>query len=322
MKDFDELHAIGELTKIEDSLIRCREIARVEHLGDSFPIHSFEIGSTDPAAPVLALFGGVHGLEKVGTQVVVTYLSSLFKQLSWDEELRRSLEKYRIISIPLINPWGMYHHRRSNANDVDLMRNAPVKALEKKKFLLSGQRITTKLPWYQGEENAPMEKELQALVDYCKEHIFEAKRAISVDFHSGFGLKDRLWFPYSKTLTPFKNIVEMENLEQLLNETHPHHIYKVEPTAESYTIEGDVWDYLYDEYCEKNPDGVYIPLTLEMGSWIWVKKNPLQIFRRDGLFNPMKSHRYDRTMRRHIMLIKFLFRAVGSSKAWVKENSL
>lgn len=322
MKDFDELHAISELATIEDPLIRYQEIARVSYGEDSFPIHSFEIGSTDLSAPVLALFGGVHGLEKVGTQVVVTYLSSLFKQLSWDEELRRSLEKYRIVSIPLINPWGMYHHRRSNGNDVDLMRNAPVEAVENKKFLLSGQRISSKLPWYQGAIGSPMELELQTLVDYCQQHIFKSKRAISVDFHSGFGLKDRLWYPYSKTLRPFKNIREMENLERLLNETHPHHIYKIEPTAESYTIDGDVWDYLYDDYRKLNPDGVYIPLTLEMGSWIWVKKNPLQIFRREGLFNPIKSHRYDRTMRRHIMLIKFLFRAVGSSKAWVKESVL
>lgn len=318
MKDFDELNAISELTNIEDPLIRCREITRINHEGDSYPIHSFEIGSTDTSAPVLGLFGGIHGLEKVGTQVVVTYLSSLFKQLSWDEELRRSLEKFRIVSIPLINPWGMYHHRRSNPNNVDLMRNSPSRTHEKTKFLLSGHKLSEKLPWYQGNSEQ-MEHELQTLVDYVREHIFSSQRAISVDFHSGFGLRDRLWYPYARTLTPFKHITEMENLEYLLNETHPHHIYRVEPTSESYTIQGDAWDYLYDEYLAQNPDGVYLPLTLEMGSWIWVKKNPLQIFRRGGLFNPLKSHRYDRTMRRHIMLIKFLFRAVGSSKAWVKR---
>ncbi len=319
MKDFDELNAICELTSIKDDLIKCGEIGRVNHEGESYPIHFFEIGSQDPTAPVLALFGGVHGLEKVGTQVVVTYLTSLFKQMSWDEELRRSLEKFRIISIPLINPWGMYHHRRSNHNDVDLMRNSPSVTDGKTKFLLSGQRVSRKLPWYQGELDAPMEHELQCVVDFVKEKIFSAKSAISVDFHSGFGLKDRLWYPYARTLEPFKHIREMQNLEQLLSETHPHHIYKIEPTSESYTIQGDAWDYLYDEYLKVNPDGVYLPLTLEMGSWIWVKKNPLQIFMRGGLFNPLKSHRYDRTMRRHIMLIKFLFRAVGSSKAWIKK---
>lgn len=318
MMDFDELNAIKDLTSFEDPLVRCKEITRVHHNGNSFPIHSFEIGSLDLKAPVLGLFGGVHGLEKVGTQVVVTYLSSLFKQLSWDEELRRSLEKFRIVSIPLINPWGMYYHRRANLNGVDLMRNSPSKTLEKTKYLVSGQRISNKLPWYQGQDGAVMEMELQAVVDFVKKTIFETKCAISVDFHSGFGLRDRLWYPYARTLTPFKHIVEMENLEVLLNETHPHHIYKIEPTSESYTIQGDAWDYLYDEYLKENPDGVYLPLTLEMGSWIWVKKNPLQIFKRGGLFNPLKSHRYDRTMRRHITLIKFLFRAVGSSKAWIK----
>ena len=67
---------------------------------------------------------------------------------------------------------------------------------------------------------------------------------------------------------------------------------------------------------EKSQQNVFIPWTLEMGSWIWVRKNPLQIFKAEGFFNPVKAHRYDRTMRRHMRLIDFMFRAVRNYQSW------
>jgi len=321
LKDLHELKLIRELTHFNDDLIETHELDRVYVNGSSYPIIAFSIGSKRKDVPVLGLFGGVHGLERVGSHVVITYLTSLFKQLSWDKELRASFSECRIVSIPLINPGGMALHSRSNPNGVDLMRNAPIDCEEDETptFLVSGHRISSKLPWYRGEEGKPMETESQALVDFCKEELFSSPAAITVDFHSGFGMKDRLWFPYAKSSQPFPRIKEVQKLKDILDETLPHHVYKIEPQFDSYTISGDLWDYIFDLHKEENKSNqnILIPWTLEMGSWIWVKKNPIQIFTAGGFFNPIKSHRYDRTMRRHMLLIDFLFRASRNFPSWI-----
>lgn len=163
-----------------------------------------------------------------------------------------------------------------------------------------------------------MEIEAQALVDYVKKEVFPSVMATTVDFHSGFGMVDRFWYPYAKTKAEFPNIREVESLKYLLDETLPHHIYSIEPQSSSYTANGDLWDYLYDMHRDMGADTLFLPWTLEMGSWNWVKKNPKQIFSALGLFNPIIGHRYDRTMRRHQALIDFLFRA-GRNRFWTQN---
>jgi hypothetical protein len=41
-------------------------------------------------------------------------------------------------------------------------------------------------------------------------------------------------------------------------------------------------------------DKPFIPLTLEMGSWAWVRKNLRQLFNFPSYFNPQKTHRHQR----------------------------
>jgi hypothetical protein len=53
-----------------------------------------------------------------------------------------------------------------------------------------------------------------------------------------------------------------------------------------------------------------------MGSWIWVRKNPRQLFSRHGLFNPLIGHRQQRVLRRHLGLLDFLMRAAASHARW------
>lgn len=320
MKDFGELKMVRELLAIKDPLFRSEELQRVQSGHNSYPIYGLEIGSSDPEAPCLGLFAGVHGLEKIGTHVVVNFLHSILKELAWDKDLRDLLTTSRIVSIPLINPAGMANNQRSNPNGVDLMRNAPVE-LDSDIIttpLVSGHRISNKLPWYRGPIGGPMEPELEAVVRFVRKNLFESKVAMSVDFHSGFGMQDRLWFPYSKTTASFPRIKEVQKIRDILDETFPQHVYIIEPQSASYTIQGDVWDYLFDLHRLdfKYKDNIYIPWTLEMGSWIWVKKNPKQIFSMLGLFNPMVTHRYDRTMRRHMRLIELLYKMIRNPGAW------
>jgi len=58
-------------------------------------------------------------------------------------------------------------------------------------------------------------------------------------------------------------------------------------------------------------------LTLEMGSWLWVKKNPRQLFSRLGMFNPQIEHRRQRVLRRHLAWLDFMTRAASGSALWL-----
>lgn len=208
------------------------------------------------------------------------------------------------------------------------MRNAPVEGENPPRFL-GGHRYSSRLPWYRGAEGTSMEVESLALVQAVQKEIFHSPLAITLDFHSGFGVQDQIWFPYAKTAKAYPDISVAHAFKSLFDRTFPHHFYKIEPQALNYTTHGDLWDYLYDEFEAQaaDPSGgslnkkgqekaVYLPLCLEMGSWMWVKKNPLQIFDLQGHFNPVKSHRMKRTLRRHNTFFEFILRAALSPHSW------
>lgn len=309
-----ELNEIYALAKNHPDIIEVKILNTIDTKHGKFSIPSIVIGSKDKSLPTLGLFGGVHGIERIGTQVLLAYLNTLNKRLDWDEDFKEELKSRRIVCIPIVNPWGLAHFRRSNPNGVDLMRNAPIEA-DKATFLVGGHRYTNKLSWYRGDKDK-MEVESQTLVDFVKEEMLQANVSIALDFHSGFGTKDQIWYPYAKTKAPFFHLNKFKQLTSLFQETYPHHVYKIEPQAVNYTTHGDLWDYtlkLHEQFQDKK---TFIPLTLELGSWNWVKKNPIQIFSLFGLHNPVKKHRYSRTMRRHIYLIDFLLKSLKNNKSW------
>lgn len=316
---FSEMERIEKLYLAAQGIAQCSELARVKIPdGPEFPIYSFIFGPRDPSVPTLCLVGGVHGLERIGTQVILAFLESLVEQWSWDQDVAKRFENVRLAVIPCINPGGFFKGTRSNPNGVDLMRNSPVEASVKPAFILGGHRLSPRLPYYRGVLGAPMEVESQGLVDFVRREVFPADVSLVIDFHSGFGARDRLWYPYAKTDSPFPRLKEVDALHLLLNRSSPHHVYMVEPQSLSYTTHGDLWDHMFDEHVKEYGLGekIFIPWTLEMGSWIWVKKNPAQIFSTLGVFNPIKEHRIRRTMRRHMPLIDFFLRAVKNSAAW------
>lgn len=313
---------LPELKDLEEVIERLRPYGKVETLAElpykdlTFPLYSITLGSQDPASPCLLLVGGVHGLERIGTQVLNSVLASTARSLAWDDFFKAQLNHYRLVFVPLLNPVGMYRMSRANGNNVDLMRNAPVESDGPKQFLYGGHRISPKLPFYRGNTD-DMEIENKILCEIVRENIFSSKVSIALDVHSGFGYRDRIWFPYAKTVKPFPYLAEMHALKELFDETYQHHVYTIEPQAQQYTTHGDVWDYLYDEFLSKRTDQFFLPLTLEMGSWLWIRKNPLQLFNPLGIFNPMSPHRARRMLRRHKNLVDFLRRAVLSPKMWV-----
>lgn len=320
IKLIDKINHISKLDSTFGELVHTEILTHIPHGNSDYPIHAFVIGSKDKTAPTLGLFGGIHGLERVGTQVVIGFLKSLIAQMEWDKALCESLKHFRIVSIPLINPVGMKNLRRANGNGVDLMRNSPVEAIKGPKYkLYRGHRISSKLPWYRGKEGLQMESESLALIEFVKREMFLSQFSMSIDFHSGFGLRDRLWFPYASSFDAFTFKKEVDTVSSLFKNTHPHHVYKIEQQSDSYTTHGDLWDHLFFEFQKNHPQNIFIPWTLEMGSWIWLKKNPMQFFSRDGLFNPVVEHRYQRTMRRHYLLIEFFTRLIQNPTAWTNS---
>ena len=292
----------------------------VDFRGMKFPSYSLAFGTEDKTAPCLGLFAGVHGLERIGSEVLISWIQSLAELLQWDHTLQEKLQNSRILFMPIINPVGMFLTRRSNGNGVDLMRNAPVQANEPPVFLLGGQTYSKRLPWFRGQTDTSetMEIENQAVGRFVEREMFPSRLSLSVDVHSGFGSVDRFWFPYAKSKNPPPHVAEITALKRLFDRSYPNHFYQIEPQAKAYTTHGDLWDWLYDRRQKEAPQGLYLPWTLELGSWIWLKKNPRQLFSSLGAFNPMQPHRMKRILRRHVTLFDFLHRAVMSPAAWVE----
>ena len=199
------------------------------------------------------------------------------------------------------------------------MRNAPIESGERVPFLVGGQRISPALPWYRGRSGQGMEIEARALCRTIREELLTRRFSLVLECHSGFGIRDRIWFPFACSREPIPHLAEMHALKGLLDEVHCHHDYIVEPQSRQYLTHGDLWDYTYVASLD-HADRVFLPLTLEMGSWLWVKKNPRQLLSREGIFNPVARHRLRRVMRRHLGLMDFLLRAVGSHRRWLPRR--
>ncbi|AOY89774.1 zinc carboxypeptidase [Marinobacter salinus] len=297
-------------------LVTASVVGRIPLRGLSLPIYRADIGSSSPDVPAVLLVGGVHGLERIGSQVVMAWLESVLARTRWDESLRQLLKKVRITVLPILNPGGMYLNQRSNPQGVDLMRNAPITAQDRSAFMLGGQRLSSKLPWYTGDPEQGMEPENQVLESVIRELLPGRPFSVALDCHSGFGWQDQIWFPYAYRRRPMRRIESMMALKLTWEKAYPNHDYRFEPQSRHYLTHGDLWDYFYKEINREN-SGVFLPLTLEMGSWRWIRKRPRQLLRLDGLFNPLAPHRHKRVLRSHLTWIDFLVNAAASHENWL-----
>lgn len=142
---FPELEQLKRIIEQLGDRAQVEVIERIQYQEHEFPIHCITLGSTQPDAPVLAFFGGVHGLEKIGSEVILSYLETISQLLDWDQEFLARLEQSRLVFVPLVNPVGVYLGTRCNGNGVDLMRNSPVEGVGATR-IYSGHRITPHLP--------------------------------------------------------------------------------------------------------------------------------------------------------------------------------
>jgi len=311
------LAELQSLVELGGAHLQQRVVCEVDAGAQRFPVHAITLGNPSLDVPAIGFFGGVHGLERIGAEVVLAFLRSLVMRLPWDGVLHRQLESLRLVFMPLVNPAGIARGTRANAQGVDLMRNAPVEAQQRVPFLIGGQRISAGLPWYRGVAGAPMEAESRALCQVVEEELLSRHFSLAVDCHSGFGVRDRIWFPHAHTAEPIAHLPELMALKAILDQAHTHHRYVLEPQSRQYLAHGDLWDHLYLRAAAVDPARIFLPLTLEMGSWLWVKKNPRQLFSRHGIFNPLIAHRQQRVLRTHVGWLDFMARAACSYRRWV-----
>lgn len=317
-----ELHRIESIIQnpMNQGLVS-QTISKVVYQDNEFPIYSLTLGHHNTSNPCICFVGGIHGLEKIGTQVVITFLETLLMQLQWDRHFNTMLNKINIYFLPLLNPVGMFNNTRANGHGIDLMRNADIDSVEKTVWFGGGHRLTPALPWYRGKAGEPMQKEAQTLCDFITQQLFKSPFSIVLDCHSGFGFHNQIWFPYAKSsMQPIKHLGEVFCLRDLFFKTYPYQNYRFEPQSVNYITHGDLWDYLYLESLHHQT--IFLPLTLEMGSWRWIRKNPLQLRKLPGLFHPTKPHRTNRVLRGHLVLMDFLIHATLSYQTWLDSMNI
>jgi hypothetical protein len=312
---------LSELEQVERAIVdggvhlRHEVVCRVRHRDQELPVYAITLGNADAGLPAVGYFGGVHGVERIGARVPIAFLQHLVARLAWDVVLHDLLQRVQILFMPVVNPGGMARGTRSNPCGVDLMRNAPLDAQDPPPFLLGGHRIGRRLPWYRGPAGAPMQAESAALCAWVRRELHGRPLVLTLDCHSGFGVRDRIWFPFAHRRAPMEALPEMHALHGVFAGSYLNHPYVVEPQSRQYLTHGDLWDHLVLQAADE--PGVFLPLTLEMGSWLWVKKNPRQFFSRGGIFNPLIDHRERRVLRRHLPLLDFLLHAAASHAQWL-----
>ncbi len=313
-KSFTELQQLERLADRGSKWFELKKQAEVRYKNQLLPIYSLQNIKFQKNAPLLFLVGGIHGVERIGSQSLLAFLSHLIERLHWDDYLNQLISKTQIVAIPVANPSGMALGKRSNANGVDLMRNSPIESFETKNLFVSGQSISSLLPWYRGSNQ--LEVETATIDKVLGQAARETNFILSLDLHSGFGFRDRIWFPYAYRSRLMKRISPIVSLKLLWERSYPDNAYIIEPQSNHYLTHGDLWDYFYKKYGHKS-GRTFIPLTLEMGSWIWLKKRPIQALRFDGYFNPNTKHRKSRVLRRHISLMNFLLHASINYQNWL-----
>ena len=312
---------LPEMYQLEKSLhhdgggLQFEILGEIPYLDKLIPVPLITLGDVDSCKTIFFVTAAVHGVERIGTQAIQAWLQTVLQRQRWDHLWQSQFEgDIALVIMPMVNPVGMILNCRSNGNGVDLNRHAPIDAEDPVPFLLGGQRISKRIPWYRGKKQSEPEREFRLLDDVVTRLSNTGNPVIALDVHSGFGFRDQLWIPYAYRRQPIHDVPIYMALKILWERNYPHHTYKFEPQSTAYLSHGDVWDYFYRKVNESG--GRLYPLTLEMGSWNWVKKRPVQLLSFSGLFHPTVPHRHARVLRQHLGLFDFMLAATRNFDAW------
>jgi len=105
LPELDELLELSPLIGEFGSLKILGEVRYGDHV---FPLLGVVLGTLDKSAPTFSVCAGVHGLERIGGQVTLSYLRTFLNFLQWDKSTQDTLRKSRLVFFPIVNPVGMY----------------------------------------------------------------------------------------------------------------------------------------------------------------------------------------------------------------------
>ncbi len=105
---------------------------------DGFPVFALEPRRRCEGAPALYLSAGIHGDEPAATEALVT----------WAAKRSSALNRCEFLIFPCLNPWGLRHNNRHDANGRDLNRGyhrRDVPVITAQKALLRGRKFDAAL---------------------------------------------------------------------------------------------------------------------------------------------------------------------------------
>lgn len=283
-----------QIVKDHGDLVHIRQLdySTPTRSGQRWPIYLLEIGRKRAFrnhAPLIV--SGVHGLETIGIRIHLDMLRSVLNPKSryYSEDIAEG--KLAIYSIPVLNPAGVVRLTRANAAGVDLNRNSGIMA-EKAIPFFGGHKISPALPYFRGRTR---QRETRALFRFLNENFLRRRKKIhmALDIHSGYGAQNYLWWPYSFSNKKVFQERAFERIAKKLRVRHPH--YRIEPMALSYQTHGDLWDHALLEFekreMKRARKSLFLPFTLEIGTWQEIRKSPSRLFTAEKIFNPPKSSR-------------------------------
>ena len=103
MSHLPEIEALERIIDLGGPQLNVSVVHRVTPFaGADLPVYAISIGSPAPDAPAMGFFGGVHGLERIGAEVVIAYLHNLVMRLQWDATLHQQLQSVRLVFMPIV----------------------------------------------------------------------------------------------------------------------------------------------------------------------------------------------------------------------------
>jgi hypothetical protein len=294
------------LVRQAGGLVRIRQLdfSSPTRDGQRYPIYMLEVGKRSAfKRHAVSIVSGVHGLETIGIRIHLDIIKCFLNPKSEHFSQALAEGKFGIYSIPILNPAGVARETRANGRGVDLNRNSGIDAEGALPFF-GGHRVSPALPYYRGKA---LQRESRALYRFLREYAWKNRRIhTALDIHSGYGAQNYLWWPYSYSKQRVPHASVFEHMAAELAARHP--LYRIEPMSLSYQTHGDLWDRALLEFEAAKLKGwiarknLFLPLTLEIGTWQELKKNPFRMLQKGKIFNPPPQSR-KAYLREHRQLI-------------------